>query len=457
MKKLILLFTLCMCCVLTLTPKQASAQRRAAAGISTRYTGPTVVSGNFDPKKWLKRIEASEEAIGYPKKMNRAATWLDRGDFFQQVYYAPTEGVYPDMEVTMLQVMYGKKSQNKRINNKENVYTRMSYEYFDAYILDKKLVYWIPTWEISQTALETAVAAYLKAYELDAKQEKKIKAGLEKIGETHSTLASQYYTTNDSDKAVVEFVKAYETKLLAPLNIVDTMSIFYAGYISMNEDKHEQAAKYLEMAKEIGKHNEGEIFMYLFHCYYALKDNAKAIDILLQGMVLYPEKKELTNALLALCSTDENMDIKDVEASINKALALDPNNSDLYNGLGGVYDKLGDLDKAMECFKKGIELKPQDFRSNFNLGLTYLKVADKMHEDLNSVNKITAKEYNQKVDEINKVYFSSLEPLEMAFSQKQDDVVTAELLKNLYFRLRNEDGMMEKHEKYKAIYEALTK
>ena len=52
-----------------------------------------------------------------------------------------------------------------------------------------------------------------------------------------------------------------------------------------------------------------------------------------------------------------------------RALQRDPNNADLYHNLGETYRHLGDVGKALPCFAKAIELRPE-------LYLAYRSAAD---------------------------------------------------------------------------------
>lgn len=45
-------------------------------------------------------------------------------------------------------------------------------------------------------------------------------------------------------------------------------------------------------------------------------------------------------------------------------------------GLGRVYDKLGQADKSIEAFNHALSLAPEDFGTNFNIGLMLIKQGD---------------------------------------------------------------------------------
>ena len=53
--------------------------------------------------------------------------------------------------------------------------------------------------------------------------------------------------------------------------------------------------------------------------------------------------------------------------------------SGIYYNLGIVYEKLKEFDKAVDAYKKAIELSPDEVDSYYNLGLVY--IAKKMYEE----------------------------------------------------------------------------
>lgn len=66
----------------------------------------------------------------------------------------------------------------------------------------------------------------------------------------------------------------------------------------------------------------------------------------------------------------QNGQIKDAELFIKKALFIAPC-AYFYESLGRVYTESGDYYSAIECYKKSLELNPDDFDTWFNLGLAY--------------------------------------------------------------------------------------
>lgn len=70
----------------------------------------------------------------------------------------------------------------------------------------------------------------------------------------------------------------------------------------------------------------------------------------------------------------------------NKALALNPDSAEAYNGLGFVNDIRGDYDDAFRCVRKALELKPLFPEAYYTLGWIYLDL-EQYEEAFNSYTK----------------------------------------------------------------------
>ncbi|HTD04534.1 tetratricopeptide repeat protein [Undibacterium sp.] len=63
-------------------------------------------------------------------------------------------------------------------------------------------------------------------------------------------------------------------------------------------------------------------------------------------------------------------------ASLQKAVALDPDNADIHNLLGYTYRKQGNLDKAFEHYAVALRLNPRHLGAHEYLGEAYLQAKD---------------------------------------------------------------------------------
>ncbi|MDY6837782.1 MAG: tetratricopeptide repeat protein [Thermodesulfobacteriota bacterium] len=78
-------------------------------------------------------------------------------------------------------------------------------------------------------------------------------------------------------------------------------------------------------------------------------------------------------------SADKLYQYGDIDGAIDefkKALAVDPQNVNVFNSLGVCYGVQGKLDLAVEAFEAAIHLEPKDVMATYNLGLAHLRQGD---------------------------------------------------------------------------------
>ena len=91
-----------------------------------------------------------------------------------------------------------------------------------------------------------------------------------------------------------------------------------------------------------------------------------------------------------------------------------------------------------------MELKPDLFEGNYYLGVFYTIKADEMNKVMNEKQYSSQTAYDTDLKEVNAVYMEAVPWFEKAYELKKDDVNTLDFLKSICFRLRDEEGMMDK-------------
>ncbi len=103
-------------------------------------------------------------------------------------------------------------------------------------------------------------------------------------------------------------------------------------------------------------------------------DNArKALD---HAAFFGPNTVTPFDAVSLNISADKLYQYGDIDGAIEefkKALAVDPKNVNVHNSLGVCYGVQGKLDEAIDAFETAIHLDPEDVMSTFNLGLAHHK------------------------------------------------------------------------------------
>ncbi len=425
---------------------------------------PAVQAQKVNKEALLAKIEKSDADIANEKKAAKAATWINRGKAFYEVAAEPTKSLFVNMESTMLKLTVGepKSTSQETLNGVQ--YTAWIYPWFTAYIKDNKVATWKQTKWVIKDAPEKAIEAYNKAYELDPKSASKIKEGLTQISNFCSQVGNVGIDSGDYVEAANAYATAYEAQSSPAYGEADPALLYYAGYLltvdgSNNAESFVRGGKYLQEA--IAKNyadEEGNIYYYLFHCFYgqkaADKENVmKAKQALLTGIEKFPKNERILDGLMQLYTSEEGVgDPADLVALIDKAIADNPSNVDLWFGRGRIFYALKDYDKSIESFEKVVELKPDLFEGNYYLGVFYTIKGDELNKVMNEKQYSSQAAYDDDLKTVNEVYLAAVPWFEKAHEIKPEDVDTLEFLKSLCFRLRDEPGIMDKYNTYNALY-----
>lgn len=150
------------------------------------------------------------------------------------------------------------------------------------------------------------------------------------------------------------------------------------------------------------------------------KEDSKYISLVING---YIESKEYDKAHVA----------------IEEALALDPNNGELYDVKGIIYESTKENDKALECYKKATELNPEFARAQYHLGR---KMCEKAYSISDGANNLSQDEYLKVRDEqIFPLLREASQYLEKAFELDENQRDALLYLRNVYYNLGDETNL----------------
>lgn len=425
---------------------------------------PAVQAQKVNKTAILAKIEKSDSEVADAKKAAKSATWINRGKAFYEAALEPTKSLFVNMDAAMLKLAVGEPSSKGSETINDVKFTTWVYPYFTAYFKDDKLVTWKQTKHIVKDAVAKSIEAYNKAYEIDPKTQAKAKEGLKQVADLCSQAGNVGIDAAEYIDAANAYAQAYEAQSSPAYNEPNDALLYYAGYLhavdgATNPKSFVKGAEYLNRALEKGYNDEdGSIYYYLFHCYYGQKAEKpemvmKAKDTLLTGIEKFPKNERILEGLMQLYTAEEGVgDPADLIALIDKAIAENPTNIDLWFGRGRIFYALKNDDESIASFAKVVELRPDLFEGNYYLGLFYTIKADRMNGELNQKQYSSQAAYDADLKAVNEVYLAAVPWLEKAYELKPDNVDTLELLKQICFRLRDEEGIMEKFNKYDPLY-----
>ena len=399
-----------------------------------------------------KKMEASDADILNAKKAEKAATWATRGDVYYNAAIAPVAPLYRGAQALQLDLLVGRPTEAKEEVVRGQQYQVRVYRHFDLYMFNDQLIFWKQKTQIAPNGLDVAFEAYNKAAEIDPRQSEKMAAGIQKLVAQYQQEGDNNFSIGDFAAAAQAFAKAYEFSSGPLVNHPDTLSIFNAGYVAVLNQQYDDALKYLGIAEQLDFYgNDGELYQYQYLCYFNKGDMAAAEAVLRKGIQQFPSNSLLVESLVSLYTTT-GRDASEIIPIVQEAQAKDPNNYVYAFGLGLIYNRLNDYSKAVEEFKKAVDLSPEDFASIFNVGLTYLQQADAMGPEINAIPFNDTALYNQKTGEFNALYKQAIPYLERAHALNNTDRTLVEIMRSIYFRFRDENpGMMQNYEKFNEL------
>lgn len=428
------------------------------------FAAPIANAQKVNESAFLAKVQKSDADIADVKKNAKASTWINRGKLFCDIAAAPTKDLFINMDAALMKLAVGEPASMSAGQIGGQACEVWEYPYFTAYVRDNKIVTWKQKKAILADAPAKAIEAFNKAYELDPKSGEKVKAGLKQVSDYCSQVGNAGLDSGDYVGAADAYAQAFCAQSCPAYGEADPALLYYAGYLrtvdgAAYSESFAMGADYLNKALDLGyADEEGNIYYYLFHCYYGQKaaDPAfitRAKDTLLTGIEKFPKNERILDGLMQLYTTEEGVgDPADLVAMIDGALAENPDNIDLWFGRGRTFYALKNYDESIASFAKVVELQPEMFEGNYYLGVFYTIKGDALNKELNEKQYSSQAAYDADLQAVNAVYLAAVPWFEKAHQIKPQDVDTLEFLKQLCFRLRDEEGIMDKYNVYNTLY-----
>ena len=296
--------------------------------------------------------------------------------------------------------------------------------------------------------LQKAFESYSKTIELDTKDGEFGKQAAPRMDALYGRAFNEGvngYNAKDYDKAISNYTLASKMKPQ------DTTAVLYSAYAY--EAKQDYAGAKASYNQLLGmSYKSPALYSRLLQIARQQNDKVEAAKVLQQALVAYPNNKNfMLEDLNASLSGGKG---EDAIAKINKTIAADPTNSNLYAVRGSLYDTQKKTDLAVADYRKAVELDPKNFDAQYNLGVyNYNKAA----EAYTKASKMDLKSYQvsgRSLEANGKKYFESAIPyFEKALEMQPTDRNTLTSLKKIYFRL----GRTADSERLQARIDALDK
>lgn len=224
----------------------------------------------------------------------------------------------------------------------------------------------------------------------------------------------------------------------------DSMSMqigFFNAYtISQCKPDDKQAAiNAYEAIKEV-PYRQNDVYQLLAQSYVQAGDTTGFLRVLGEGVELFPEENfYLFNMINVYIQQNRNDEAKDY---LEKAIAANPDNKQLYFVLGNVYEQgFKDMAKAEESFAKCLELDPNYAEAMLAIGRIYFNQGAAIQTEANAINDEA--QFKAKDEEAKGFFRKALPYFEKAVAVYPDDTQYLIALRGIYYNLDMQDKYNE--------------
>lgn len=293
---------------------------------------------------------------------------------------------------------------------------------------------------LSPEAADISVESFRKAKEYDQKDalQGEIAMYLLNLTNYYYRKGAKGFTNSDFAYAVINFKQAFAIAQLD--DKFDTIAAFNIGMSGIYSDNPEIAAEYLKKCVEV-KFMDPRVYLFYSRAEKQLGDTTKAFEIIAMGREYFPNENslQLEEAQLFMETGKNDMLIN----SLIGAIASDPENPNLYRVLGQTYEKLDDVDNAIESYKKAVELNPEFTDAIFNLGAIYVNRASVLYTEANNLPFEENEKYTKLKAEADADLHLALPYLEKSIDLNPGDKIIISALKEAYANLKMNDKLKE--------------
>ena len=408
-----------------------------------------VATAQVKPEAARKALAAAEAAAQNVKKNTKAAVWQKLGEAYVNAYDAPTGGVQPGWPRNLVTE---KPMSEQAVEVGGEQLTKMIFADKNIYVNGAGNVALVEvTKPLAENALDKAVEAYVKAYEMDNKTGKDVTKALDNIASKFVNEAYNAYQFGNYAEASKGFEKAAQVAGTAPLSKLDTSSVYNAGFTAHLAQDYARAGKFFDQCLAAGYYGDGgEIYAKIADVKSQLGDAEGQKKALEDGFTKFPQSQSILIGLINYYLAN-NEDPEKLFGLLDQAKKNEPTNVE-----GNIRAQLKQYDEAVKAYEKCAEIQPGYEYGFIGEGIMYYNMAidvqTKAQEELDD-NK-----YMVLVEEFEKDLKNCIEPFEKAFELTKDDSIKAsiaEYLKQAFYRFRDADPkFMGGYNKYNAIVEA---
>ena len=248
------------------------------------------------------------------------------------------------------------------------------------------------------------------------------------------------YESGDYVKAIDSYINAYET--MAIIGQKDNEALMVAAQIAVMASEYNKAIELCTTLLNDGFETP-QVYQYMAIAQGSLENNDAMVEYLQKGREKFPEDEALINeqinAYLKLKREGEIID------QIREMAEKNTENSVYYFILGTIYgnpeSELYNVEEALNCYNKVIEINPNDENAYINIASMYIDKSAALYNAANELgfDRESQKKYDIMVAEAKGYDEQALPYVEKAYEMVPDDAAIKQALRTLYVRLKMMD------------------
>lgn len=227
------------------------------------------------------------------------------------------------------------------------------------------------------------------------------------------------------------------------------MSLYDEGEMLYIHEKYEDAIEYFKQSFEYEEEDKNSALNYIGCCYIYLEKYDAAIEAFNEVLESELWERPLFNKGRVYLNLGNN---SEALACFNRALMVNPKESDVYYYLGVYYDKIRDYNTSRDYYEKAIEIKDTVPEYHLNLSVACFRNGD-FNKALEEANiSISLDDSSSNADAFfNKAYIlyrlkryeDALEAYLKVVDMRPDDVEAMNLIAKCYGRLKQYDKSLQ--------------
>ncbi len=446
-----------------------------------------VMAQAIDTTALYKKLAKLDKTLADPKKNTKSITWLKHADAYVLAGKESTKALYVGADMNVVKSAMGQpRARGKAIKNDPNKMMSWGMGYVTVYTVDNLVKTWKVDKEVKKGIFKTAIDSYMKAKEIDPKAKEKADAGLKSIADYYRNLGNGLHTLKMHGAAAGRYLEANNALSKIGKEAVDPNLIFNAACLYFQEatqnpnnkklqgsytraEKQFRAAikagyNKVEKADEsVAEGNKGSAYYYIFHCVMkgpgelTEKRLKELKNLMVKAVADYPNNDNLMSGLMQLYSNHPSVGTPDeILAMVEKSLAKNPDNISSWYSRGRIYAEMKNYDECIKSFENVARIDTNSFNGHFYVGVFLTSQADEFNDVMKGKTYKKQVEYNADFRKLCDLYIKALPHLERAHEIDPKNLAPIEYLKSIYFRIREDKGMMDLYNKYNNLYKELS-